>query len=80
MTQGIWDANYRPIPTKKALREAIKEGKGLYLEATSIFGNEYDGPLSEAPAGSYWVVGPDPRRDRRWFAQIDKTDKGMKVK
>lgn len=80
MTQGIWDDQYSAIPTKKALREAVKEGRGLYLEATSVFGNEYDGLLSAAPAGTYWVVGPDPRRDRRWFAQIDITTNGIKVK
>jgi hypothetical protein len=38
-------------------------------------GREFYGPLSEAPHGSYFVIGPDPYRrrhrwERRYFAKI----------
>lgn len=41
------------------------------LEATSMFGNEYDGPLAHAPRSvTYSIVGPDPYKDRKWYATI----------
>ncbi len=42
----------------------------ISLEATSIFGDEYGGPLSDAPMGTYTVVGPDPHTSRKWYANI----------
>ena len=80
MTQGIWGTGHKRFPTKKAMRDAIGEGRLVLLEATSYFGNEYDGPLSEAPDGDFFVVGPDPHRDRRWYAHITKKNGVVKVK
>ena len=65
------------LKTKKALKEA--DIAGLYLEATSVFGNEYNGPLSQAPANTYYVVGPDPYTDRRWYATITVNPNGVKI-
>ena len=45
------------FPSKKALREAIAAGSWVSLEATSLFGNEYDGALEDAPDDTYPVVG-----------------------
>jgi hypothetical protein len=67
MTQGVWDADGGRFPSKKALKDAFDSAS---LEATSIFGNEYGGPLSEAPVGEYFVVGPDPYTSRKWYAHI----------
>jgi hypothetical protein len=67
MTQGIWNESGERFASKKALKEAIGTA---WLEATSIFGNEYDGPVSSAPVGDYFVVGPDPYKSRKWYARI----------
>jgi hypothetical protein len=63
--QGIYVDGQRP-KSKKAVREAVADDPSrVRIEATSFFGNDYDGPLSEAPDGSYAFVGPDvyERRD-----------------
>jgi hypothetical protein len=68
--QGVFVQGARP-KFKKTLREDIATmPEQVRLEATSFFGNEYDGPLTEAPAGTYTVVGPDPHRKRDWYATI----------
>lgn len=57
--------------TKKALREAVSESPAdVFLEETSVAGNEFEGWLSDAPERSYHVVGPEPGRLRRWGAAI----------
>ena len=76
--QGIFIQGARPA-SKKAIKEAITaDPSRVRLEATSMFGNEYGGPVSEAPAGSYPFVGPDPYRDRKFYGTI--TVAGGKVK
>lgn len=69
--QGIF-INGRRCKTKKALKEEIaKHGPHrVVLEATSAFGDEFDGQLGEAPNGTYSVVGPDPYTKRSWYATI----------
>jgi hypothetical protein len=69
MTQGIWVEGQRP-KSKKAVKEAVAAGLHVSLEATSFFGNEYDGPVTSAPSGTYFIVGPDPQRARNFFGQI----------
>lgn len=71
MTQGAFVGYSRP-KTKKALREAVAaDPSEVRLEATSMFGNEYDGSLSDAPTGqTFYVVGPDPYTKRSWYAQV----------
>ncbi len=80
MTQGIWSDDSTRFASKKALTEAVKAGRVTYLEATSVFGNEYDGPVSGAPDGTYYVVGPDPYKSRKWYAQVIKSGDTIKVK
>lgn len=77
--QGIWVDGNRPR-TKKALKDALASDGAVSLEATSLFGNEYDGPIESAPDGEYYVVGPDPYRARNWFAQITVKGSTIKVK
>lgn len=78
MTQGIFVDGQRP-KSKKAVREAVADNPNrVRLEATSIFGNEYDGSVASAPDGFYTFVGPDPARARNYFGNIDK--KGEKIK
>ncbi len=60
-------------PSKKALKEMI--GDPFMPEETSVFGPEYVGD------GEYPVVGPDPYRNRKWFALVTVVDgKIAKVK
>lgn len=80
MTQGIWAADGSRFSSKKAFREAVTAGAVTYLEATSWFGNEYEGALTSAPDGTYSVVGPDPHRSRRWFALVVKSGEKVTVK
>lgn len=78
--QGTFNQYGQRFKTKKALREAVQEDEYVLLEATSMFGDEFTGPLGAAPEGEYYIVGPDPYTDRRWYAQIIKTTNGTKVK
>jgi hypothetical protein len=50
------------------------------LEATFLFGNEYDGPVSEAPDGTYTFVGPDPYTSRKFYGTITKSNGKVTVK
>lgn len=59
MTMGIY--GYK---TKKDLKQK-GIGKTPDFIETSMFGNEYKGD------GKYVVVGPDPYRDRKWFAEVE---------
>ena len=77
--QGTFVNMHRP-KTKKALREAVAADPGtVLLEATSMFGNEYGGSLASAPDGNYFVVGPDPYTDRRWYGKITVSAGKVKV-
>lgn len=68
--QGIFVGFERP-KSKKAVKEAIAaDPSRVRLEATSVFGNEYDGPVSEAPDGTYTFVGPDPYTKRNFYGNI----------
>ena len=69
MTQGVYVNGLRP-KSKKAIKEALINGDEVSLEATSVFGNEYDGPVATAPDGFYTFVGPDPYRARNFFGNF----------
>jgi hypothetical protein len=78
--QGVFVNGERPR-TKKELSGFIGAGntRDVSLEATSLFGNEYDGPLCNAPDGSYHVVGPDPYTKRSWYATITVNGESVRV-
>jgi hypothetical protein len=77
--QGIY-VNYNRPASKKAVKEAIAADPAkVSLEATSMFGNEYDGPVSEAPPGRYSFVGPDPYTKRNFYGTITVSGAGIKV-
>lgn len=70
--QGIFLA---PLPrrpkSKKEVKELVAQNPDhVVLEATSVFGNEYDGPVSEAPAGTYYFVGPNPYTKRTFYGSL----------
>lgn len=67
--------------SKKAIKEAVSSGHpAVNLEATSMFGNEYDGPLRTAPDGTYTFVGPDPYTSRKFYGTITKSNGKVTVK
>ena len=75
MTQGTFirgaPMTLRRPKTKKELIEALKVAPDrVVLEATSAFGDEYEGLIVDAPDGNYYVVGPDPFRSRKWYARL----------
>jgi hypothetical protein len=78
--QGIYVSFKRPA-SKKAIKEAIAANPAsVALEATSIFGNEYDGVITNAPDGSYTFVGPDPHTSRKFYGTITKRGEKITVK
>ena len=75
--QGVFTAEGTRFKFKANLKAAVGDpdyGQHVWLEATSVFGNEYDGELGSAPAGEYYVVGPDPYTARNWYATITITE------
>lgn len=58
-------------PTKKALKAST--GKPLRYIETSLFGEEF------TENGTLYVVGPDPYRNRKWYAKVEMRD-GLIVK
>lgn len=79
--QGIFINGVRPA-SKKAVKEAIASNpSSVRIEATSFFGNEYDGPASELPADSRPIafVGPDPERKRNFYGTIEWKNGQLKV-
>ena len=74
--QGVWINGTRP-KSKKAIKEALIAGDEVALEATSVFGNEYDGLVTDAPNGDYTFVGPDPYTKRNFYGTL--TVRGDKV-
>ncbi len=78
--QGIYVYDRRP-KSKKAVKEAVAaDPSTVRLEATSVFGNEYDGPLNQAPNGTYTFVGPDPYSARNYYGSIVVRDGKITVK
>jgi hypothetical protein len=76
--QGIFMQGYGRPKSKKQVKEAVAAGDTVYAEATSMFGNEYDGPVADMPEGTtIYFVGPDPHTKRNFYGQI--TRKGDKV-
>ena len=80
--QGTYDYIGRRFKTKKSLREAcVAAVAPVYLQATSLFGDEAEGNLfQDVPDGDYFVCGPDPYNDRRWYAHITKRGETVRVK
>ena len=71
MTQGIFLGGYRRPKSKKEIKEAVDQNKKVIIEATSVFGNEYEGLLSEMPqTNTVTFCGPDPHSVRRFYGTI----------
>ena len=77
---GIYIDHNRP-KSKKAIKDLLVNGDlgRISLEATSLFGNEYEGPLCDAPNGTYTYVGPDPYTSRKFYGNIVISNGKVKV-
>lgn len=77
--QGIFLNNVRP-KSKKEISDFLDahyeqpEGnmiRRLTIERTAVMGDEYGGPLDDAPISSQInFVGPDPYTDRKFYGNI----------
>ena len=75
--QGIY-INYNRPKSKKEVIAAVKANpKTVSLEATSLFGSEYNGPITEMPVNKMvFVVGPDPYTARNFYLNITRKEDG----
>lgn len=74
--------NGENIPTKKALTEMVKANPdSVTVYDTSAFDPDPNYTAKDMPMDEvFYIVGPDPYKDRKWYAQIKRTDKGTTVK
>lgn len=74
-TLNLFTIYLRPQLKKELKEQVANNPDSVYLEAASLYGNEYSGRLSFAPLLSYSVVGPDPYLSRAWRAEITWSDR-----
>lgn len=84
MSQGIFiqgDRGLRRPTSKKEVKELVaSDPASVLLERTAWIGNsEHDGPVSEAPEGSYHFVGPDPYTSRKFYGTVTVREGKVKV-
>lgn len=73
MTQGITVKGNRAKFGKEAIAAIKEDASTCYLEATSFFGNEYDGPMDKMPENkTVYIVGPDPYTKRSWYINVTR--------
>jgi len=60
----------RPRSKAEIKRTPLSE---VFVEATSLFGNEYEGTANLLPAGTrVHFVGPDPFTSRRFYGTLER--------
>jgi hypothetical protein len=74
---GVLINGKRP-KSKKAVKEAVAANPAsVRLEATSAFGDEFDGPAAEMPVGRQIAfVGPCPYTARKFYGSIFRRPDG----
>lgn len=80
MSYGIFVNGRRPKSKKEVREIAAIDPSNVYLEGTSMFGNEKSGTLDSVPNGTYTFVGPDPYTKRNFYGNIVKTADKIVVK
>lgn len=75
--QGLFVDGRRPT-SKKAVKEAVADDPyRVTVEATSIFGDEFDGALPNYDgAKGITFVGPDPYTKRSFYGTITRKGDG----
>lgn len=74
--QGLIVKGSRPKSKKEVKEVAAANPNDIYVEATSVFGDEYDGNLESMPAGTVTFVGPDPYTKRNFYGTLVKSEDG----
>lgn len=60
----------RRFPSKKALKDHVKDGKSVDLINTSLMGDTRNYTSEDAPQGkSFAIVGPT-EYERKWYASL----------
>lgn len=79
--QGIFIGSRRP-KSKKEIRETVAANPdAVCVEATSMFGGEFEGGVENLAVGSKVLfVGPDPYTKRSFYGSIERTSNGLVVK
>lgn len=78
--QGIYISYNRPRSKKQIKEQIASDPSKVTIEATSAFGNEYDGPADKLPEGTVVTfVGPDPFTKRNFYGTLKRTTKGLVV-
>lgn len=77
---GATVVGYR-VAAKKHLKEYLKaDPASVVFDPTSMFDDPTPFDGAHIPAGrTLSVVGPDPHTNRKWYATVTVTDKGIKV-
>lgn len=66
---GFYDEETNPV--ERMLNSGRSTLDMVHIEATSFFGNEYDGALSQMPqSNTVYFVGPDPHTKRNFYGAI----------
>lgn len=70
------------IPTKKALKEKFRDNPNkVLLYTTSELSPQKHFTSDMLVIGEkYSVVGPNPYTSRKWYATVERTEKGITVK
>lgn len=68
-------ADGKNFPTKKSLKEAIAAGAAVTFTDTSLFSDRGTFTADQVVPAYDVIVGPDPERNRKWYASITKDPK-----
>lgn len=70
------------IATKKELRDRVRQNpRSVRFYCTNLVGTTWEGLVSDLPPGMILSIsGPDPHRDRRWFATVKRGRDGFEVR
>jgi hypothetical protein len=80
--QGIFENDGYNVMTRPKSKAAIRRMNPahVWIEATSMFGNDYEGRAVDMPTGSkVFFVGPDPYAKRTFYGSIERNADGSLV-
>jgi hypothetical protein len=75
---GVYGPDGNDIPTKTKLKQYMKDTPGLVVfYDTSLISVEMDKTGASLTEGQkYYVVGPNPHTNRKWYATVIRTIDG----
>ena len=79
--QGVFIDGRRPRSKKEVKDTIAADPVRVSVEATSVFGNEFDGTVTDLKDGaSVSFVGPDPYTKRNFYGTIEKRGERIVVR